>query len=203
MDFSCHIKSLTGETDWPMWKRKIHNLLEYHEGRIKVKDGKLKMPESIDADAQETLGSRRGCLYTHCKTKKSLWNELNNGLEARGNRSPCYAHVPAQKRKKMDKAIQGYLVGNNGREQHRIWLKKEHRVILSRDVIFQEKADRQLRNPSLLQKPKRFEDHIMEAETFLDDYNSESYEEAVNSKDSTNWKKAMESEMNSLSENPT
>ncbi|GFW16771.1 retrovirus-related Pol polyprotein from transposon TNT 1-94, partial [Trichonephila clavipes] len=155
--------------------------------------------------------------------------------------SPWYAHVPAQKRRKMDKkAIQGYLVGYDGDERYRIWLKKEHRVILSRDVIFQEKAgkcddrtelkledrirgdtnqgndsetdreedaeptsDRQLRNRSLLQKPKRFEDHIMEAESYLDDYNPETYEEAINSKDSTNWKKAMESEMNSLSENHT
>ncbi|GFW45990.1 retrovirus-related Pol polyprotein from transposon TNT 1-94 [Trichonephila clavipes] len=155
--------------------------------------------------------------------------------------SSCYAHVPAQKRRKMDKkAIQGYLVGYDGDERYRIWLKKKHRVILSRDVIFQEKAgkwddrtelkledrirgdtnqgndpetdreedaeptsDRQLRNRSLLQKPKRFEDHIMEAESYLDDYNPETYEEAINSKDSTNWKKAMESEMNSLSENHT
>ncbi|GFX04043.1 retrovirus-related Pol polyprotein from transposon TNT 1-94 [Trichonephila clavipes] len=178
--------------------------------------------------------------------------------------SQCYAHVPAQKRRKMDKkAIQGYLVGYDGDERYRIWLKKEHRVILSRDVIFQEKAgkcddrtelkledrirgdtnqgkyekqlikiednpiektlsqedlsdsetdreedaeptsDRQLRNRSLLQKPKRFEDHIMEAESYLDDYNPETYEEAINSKDSTNWKKAMESEINSLSENHT
>ncbi|GFU02586.1 retrovirus-related Pol polyprotein from transposon TNT 1-94 [Trichonephila clavipes] len=178
--------------------------------------------------------------------------------------SPCYAHVPAQKRRKMDKkAIQGYLVGYDGDERYRIWLKKEHKVILSRDVIFQEKAgkcddrtelkledrikgdtnqgkyeeqlikiednpiektlsqedlsdsetdreedaeptsDRQLRSRSLLQKPKRFEDHIMEAESYLDDYNPETYEEAINSKDSTNWKKVMESEMNSLRENHT
>ncbi|GFW87114.1 retrovirus-related Pol polyprotein from transposon TNT 1-94 [Trichonephila clavipes] len=55
--------------------------------------------------------------------------------------SPCYAHVPAQKRRKMDKkAIQGYLVGYDGDERYGIWLKKEHKVILSRDVIFQEKA---------------------------------------------------------------
>ncbi|GFT42873.1 retrovirus-related Pol polyprotein from transposon TNT 1-94 [Trichonephila clavipes] len=55
--------------------------------------------------------------------------------------SPCYAHVPAQKRRKMDKKdIQGYLVGYDGDERYRIWLKKEHRVILSRNVIFQEKA---------------------------------------------------------------
>ncbi|GFY40169.1 hypothetical protein TNIN_429551, partial [Trichonephila inaurata madagascariensis] len=34
-------------------------------------------------------------------------------------------------------------------------------------------SDRQLRNHSILQKPKRFEDHIMEEESYLDDYNPE------------------------------
>ncbi|GFS70245.1 uncharacterized protein TNCV_1067371 [Trichonephila clavipes] len=53
MDFSRHIKLLTGEIDWPMWKRKIRDLLDYHEGAIEVIYGKLKKPESIDADAQE------------------------------------------------------------------------------------------------------------------------------------------------------
>ncbi|GFY75928.1 hypothetical protein TNIN_83241 [Trichonephila inaurata madagascariensis] len=47
-------------------------------------------------------------------------------------------------------------------------------------------SDRQLKNRSLLQKPKWFEDHIMEVESYLDDYNPETYEEAVNSKNSTN-----------------
>ncbi|GFY75926.1 integrase core domain protein [Trichonephila inaurata madagascariensis] len=37
-----------------MWKRKICNLLDYHEGAIEVKNGKLKNLESIDADAQES-----------------------------------------------------------------------------------------------------------------------------------------------------
>ncbi|GFT19772.1 retrovirus-related Pol polyprotein from transposon TNT 1-94 [Trichonephila clavipes] len=119
----------------------------------------------------------------------------------------------------MDKkAIQGYLVGYDGDERYRIWLKKEHRDNPIEKTLSQEDlsdsetdreedaeptSDRQLRNRSLLQKPKRFEDHIMEAESYLDDYNPETYEEAINSKDSTNWKKAMESEMNSLSENHT
>ncbi|GFU40104.1 retrovirus-related Pol polyprotein from transposon TNT 1-94 [Trichonephila clavipes] len=131
--------------------------------------------------------------------------------------SPSYAHVPAQKRRKMvKKAIQGYLVGYDGDERLRIWLKKEHKDNPIEKTLSQEDLsdsetdreedaeptlDRQLRNRSLLQKPKRFEDHIMEADSYLDDYNPETYEEAINSKDSTNWKKAMESEMNSLSEN--
>ncbi|GFU78945.1 retrovirus-related Pol polyprotein from transposon TNT 1-94 [Trichonephila clavipes] len=112
--------------------------------------------------------------------------------------SPCYAHVPAQKRRKMDKAIQGYLVGYDGDERYRIWLKKteirgdtnqgkyEEQLIKIEDnpiekTLSQEDlsdsetdreedaeptSDRQLRNRSLLQKPKRFEDHIMETVIF-------------------------------------
>lgn len=62
-------------------------------------------------------------------------------------------------------------------------------------------SDRQLRNRSLLQKPKQFEGQIMEAESFVDNNNPETYEEAVNSKNSINWKKVMMSETNSLKEN--
>ncbi|GFX79874.1 retrovirus-related Pol polyprotein from transposon TNT 1-94 [Trichonephila clavipes] len=48
------------------------------------------------------------------------------------------------RREGMDnKAIQGYLVGYDGDERYRIWLKKEHRVILSRDVIFKKKQGTQ------------------------------------------------------------
>ncbi|GFY61258.1 retrovirus-related Pol polyprotein from transposon TNT 1-94 [Trichonephila inaurata madagascariensis] len=44
---------------------------------------------------------------------------------------------------------------------------------------------------------------IMEVESYLDDYDNPETYEAANSKDSTNWKKAMESEMNLLREKHT
>ncbi|CAL1681979.1 unnamed protein product [Lasius platythorax] len=41
----------------------------------------------------------------------------------------------------MDKkVVKGYLVGYDGDEHYRIWLKEENKIILSRDVIFQEKT---------------------------------------------------------------
>lgn len=41
----------------------------------------------------------------------------------------------------MDKkAVKGYLVGYD--ERYRIWLKEENKIILSRDVIFQEKTNK-------------------------------------------------------------
>ena len=55
MDFSRHIKPLTGQADWPMWKRKIRDLLDYHEGAIDVIDGKLTKPEPINDSADESV----------------------------------------------------------------------------------------------------------------------------------------------------
>lgn len=53
--------------------------------------------------------------------------------------STCYVHIPLQKRRKMDeKAIKGYLVGYNGDEGYRVYIKENHKVLVSRDVIFQE-----------------------------------------------------------------
>ena len=54
--------------------------------------------------------------------------------------STCYVHVPKSKRSKMDKkAVQGHLVGYDGDERYRIYIKEQHKVTLSRDVVFQEK----------------------------------------------------------------
>lgn len=51
MDFSKHIKPLQNETDYPVWKRKMRDLLDYHEGAIDVIDGRLKKPVPLPADA--------------------------------------------------------------------------------------------------------------------------------------------------------
>ena len=45
MDIAKHIKPLFGKADWPVWKRKIRNLLDYHERALNVIDSKLKNPE--------------------------------------------------------------------------------------------------------------------------------------------------------------
>lgn len=55
--------------------------------------------------------------------------------------SSCYVHLPSQKRKKMDKkAVKGYLVGYDGDERYRIYIKEQQKVEISRDVKFQEKV---------------------------------------------------------------
>ncbi|GBM32852.1 hypothetical protein AVEN_216551-1 [Araneus ventricosus] len=47
MDLSRYVKLLDGETDWPIWKRKIRDLLDYQEGALEVIDGKLVKPEPL------------------------------------------------------------------------------------------------------------------------------------------------------------
>ncbi|GFV84632.1 retrovirus-related Pol polyprotein from transposon TNT 1-94 [Trichonephila clavipes] len=226
-------------------EREMRTIIEMAR-TLKYSNPEVSFPAAIWAELVNSaiyILNRTGKLSIENTSPYELWLKKKPRLKhLRIIGSPCYAHVPAQKRRKMDKkAIQGYLVGYDGDERYRIWLKKEHRVILSRDVIFQEKAgkcddrtelkledrirgdtnqgkyeeqlikiennpiertlsqedlrdsetdreedaeptsNRQLRNRSLLQRPKRFEDHIMEAESYLDDYNPETYEEAINS----------------------
>ena len=53
MDLTKYIKPLSGELDWPVWKRKIRDLLDYHEGALDAIDKKLVKPEDLAADAKE------------------------------------------------------------------------------------------------------------------------------------------------------
>ena len=48
-----NIKPLTGEVDWPIWKRKIHDVLDYHENAVAVVKGKLKKPEALPDGASD------------------------------------------------------------------------------------------------------------------------------------------------------
>jgi hypothetical protein len=47
MELAKHIKPLVGDTDWPIWKRKIRDLLDYHEGAQGAIDGRLEKPEPL------------------------------------------------------------------------------------------------------------------------------------------------------------
>ncbi|GFY09868.1 retrovirus-related Pol polyprotein from transposon TNT 1-94 [Trichonephila clavipes] len=54
-------------------------------------------------------------------------------------RTECFVHVLQQKRRKWDKtSVKGVFVGYSGeKDGYRIWIKDQNKVILSRDVIFQ------------------------------------------------------------------
>lgn len=53
MEFVKHIKPLTGEADWPVWKRKMRDMLDYHEGALDAVDGKLVKPKPLTDNATE------------------------------------------------------------------------------------------------------------------------------------------------------
>ncbi|GFY09376.1 putative RNA-directed DNA polymerase from transposon X-element [Trichonephila clavipes] len=80
MNFGHHIRPLTGETGWPMWKRNIRDLLDYHERAIKVTDGKLKRLESIDADAQESSCHKTKIRRYGCVRKDKEGSSVSGGV---------------------------------------------------------------------------------------------------------------------------
>ena len=53
MDLAKYMKPLTGEVDWPLWKRKSRDLLDYHEGALDVIDRKLVHPGPLKEGATE------------------------------------------------------------------------------------------------------------------------------------------------------
>ena len=146
--------------------------------------------------------------------------------------SKCYAHIPDAKRKKMDKkAVKGFLVGYDEDERYRIYVKEKAQVILSRDVIFEEKnfgcrkseiEDEGNQVAEMTQSKEEKEDeknHICEnfqiletadeenffliANNLLQEDEPSTYEEAINGKHKEEWKKAIQSELTSLEENGT
>ncbi|GBN68868.1 Retrovirus-related Pol polyprotein from transposon TNT 1-94 [Araneus ventricosus] len=54
----------------------------------------------------------------------------------------CFVHVPKQRRQKLDpKSVAGFFVGYCGeKDGYRVWLKEHNKIILSRDVIFENEA---------------------------------------------------------------
>jgi transposase InsO family protein len=197
--------------------------------------------------------------------------------------SSCYVHIPAERRKKMDKkAVKGFLVGYDGDERYRIYIPNDHKVILSRDIQFQERINdciskiklpmkdienedqveeedrpdeqkidtegkseinsedsqklrkasrgdeeyetrselgdideeeetsqqtsgRVLRDRSTLKKPKHLEDYTMIVEEFVNQVTEDpaTFEDALRSENSAEWKRAMDREITSLKENQT
>ena len=70
MDLVKHSRPLSGKTDWPIRKRKISDLIDYHEGALNVLDKKLVKPESLDADS--TAAKARSYME-----KSELYRKLN------------------------------------------------------------------------------------------------------------------------------
>jgi hypothetical protein len=59
MDFIKRLKPLGSSADWPVWKRKIRGLMDYHEGALEAIDGKITKPEPLDEKATAAQNSIR------------------------------------------------------------------------------------------------------------------------------------------------
>ena len=111
---------------------------------LKYSNRDIEYPAGMWAELCQTavyILNRTGKSSEENKTPWEVWTGKKPRIKhLRIIGSVCYAHVPSSKRRKMDKkAVRGYLVGYDGDERYRIYIKEQHAVILSRDVIFQEK----------------------------------------------------------------
>lgn len=111
---------------------------------FKYSNSEVEFPDAIWAELVSTaiyILNRTGKSSIEGVSSYELWMGKKPRIRhLRIIGSSCYVHIPAQKRKKMDKkAVKGFLVGFDGEERYRIYTPDDHRVILSRDVQFQER----------------------------------------------------------------
>lgn len=111
---------------------------------FKYSNPEIKFPQAIWAELVSTavyILNRTGKSSLKGLSPYQLWLGKKPRIKhLRIVGSTCYVHIPSQKRRKMDeKAEKGYLVGYDGDERYRIYLPKKHKVVVSRDVKFQEK----------------------------------------------------------------
>lgn len=94
--------------------------------------------------------------------------------------SICYAHVPKQQRRKMDrKAVKGILLGYDNDDGYRIYSEEESKLIRSRDVIFEEKILEQKRvvtNPMPIELPNQLQNSESRTQDRVDDADVQSDE---------------------------
>ena len=65
------IKTLSGSSDWPIWKRRIRDFLDYHDGTLSVIDGTLTKPEALAEVATEAQRKQ-------FKEKSDLFRKANS-----------------------------------------------------------------------------------------------------------------------------
>lgn len=111
---------------------------------LKYSNPDLEYPASMWAELCQTavyVLNRTGTSSEKGRTPWELWTGKRPRIKhLRVIGSACYVHIPSSKRRKMDKkAVKGYLVGYDGEERYRVYIKEQHKVILCRDVVFQEK----------------------------------------------------------------
>ncbi|GBN79837.1 Retrovirus-related Pol polyprotein from transposon TNT 1-94 [Araneus ventricosus] len=104
------------------------------------------LPLKLWAEAVNTavyVLNRTGPTREKEKTPIELWSASSfNVRYLKDFGTKCFVHVPKQRRQKLDpKSVAGFFVGYCGeKDGYRVWLKKQNKIILSRDVIFENEA---------------------------------------------------------------
>lgn len=75
MEFCKSITKLSGESDWPIWKRKVRDILEFYEGALEIIERKLTKPIPLVSSATE---SQRQAYQKQCDLYRKAYCYAKN-----------------------------------------------------------------------------------------------------------------------------
>ncbi|CAL9015461.1 unnamed protein product, partial [Prunus brigantina] len=128
-----------------------------------------------------TLLEKVRCMLSNAGLGKAFWAEAITYASHLINRLPAAANE-GKTPMEVCTGVKGY----------RLWCPDEKKIVVSRDVTFDEAA-----------MPARFTDIVAYALPVIEDDIPSAYKEAVRSSESVEWKKSMDEEMKSLHKNET
>ena len=161
------VKELLSDNGLEFDNEKVRKILQQHGVKQRLITPYTPQQNGCaERDNRTLVEAARAMLYAHSNLPKRLWAELVNtaayiinrtGVSAVEGKSPfelwfgkkpsikhlkvigttCYAYIPEQKRKKLDKkALKCILIGYNGDDSYRLWHQESGDTKISRDVRF-------------------------------------------------------------------
>ena len=161
------VKELLSDNGLEFDSEKVRKILQQHGVKQRLITPYTPQQNGCaERDNRTLVEAARAMLYAHSNLPKRLWAELVNtaayiinrtGVSAVEGKSPfelwfgkkpsikhlkvigttCYAYIPEQKRKKLDKkALKCILIGYNGDDSYRLWHQESGDTKISRDVRF-------------------------------------------------------------------
>ena len=161
------VKELLSDNGLEFDNEKVRKILQQHGVKQRLITPYTPQQNGCaERDNRTLVEAARAMLYAHSNLPKRLWAELVNtaayiinrtGASAVEGKSPfelwfgkkpsikhlkvigttCYAYIPGQKRKKLDKkALKCVLIGYNGDDSYRLWHQESGDTKISRDVRF-------------------------------------------------------------------
>ena len=161
------VKELLSDNGLEFDNEKVRKILQQHGVKQRLITPYTPQQNGCaERDNRTLVEAARAMLYAHSHLPKRLWAELVNtaayiinrtGVSAVEGKSPfelwfgkkpsikhlkvigttCYAYIPEQKRKKLDKkALKCVLIGYNGDDSYRLWHQESGDTKISGDVRF-------------------------------------------------------------------